>query len=886
MDKETILVVDDNLQISKLWANELLPSMGYSSLVARDGKSALANLQKQQVSLMLLDLQLPDMSGLDILRQLVREGKYVPTILVTAEGSEQIAAESFRLGVQDYLTKPVDADRLSEAITRALTESRLRREKLILTNRLREQLTWQSVLTKIGQSLTSSLELDDVLRRIVEAGVQLTRAEEGFLALVDEQTDRLYLRAAKNIDQDRSKTMRLPLNDGLISKVLSTGRPVRTTTQTTEDPLIKLSTGFLVRSLLHVPILSRGRALGVLSVVNHSSQKPFKEKDETLLLSLASYASIALENAALYQRAQQEILERKRFENALRESEERYALAMRGSNDGLWDWDLRSGQIYLSPRWKGIVGFGEDDFGDDPHEWFSRVHSDDVDKLRLDIEAHLTGTTSHFENEHRILHKNGEYRWVSTRGLAVWDANKQANRIAGSMTDISDRIYSEQQLRQYAFFDKLTGLPNRALFIDHLGLAIERAKRHPEYQYAVLFLDLDTFKDVNDSLGHMYGDELLTTVGKLLQNRMRATDTVARFGGDEFVILLDDIREKDNVTQISEWIQTTLSQPFYLSDHQVYISASIGIVLNDSGYQRPEEVLRDADIAMYHAKSNGKNRYEVFEPSMRTRVLDRLELASDLRHAVENEELRLHYQVIFSMVTGKITGLEALVRWQHPVRGLLYPGDFIPLAEETGHIIIIDRWVMREACRQLRQWQQEKDAFSSLSVSVNLSGRDLSQPDLTQYVESVLEETGLDSKSLCLEITETFIVENKEITVDVCNKLRELGVHIQIDDFGSGYSSLSYLSQFPINALKIDQSFIRNMEEGNNETNIIQAILMLARRMSVNVIAEGVETADQYKALKALGCEYGQGYYVSKPLINKETKSLVLKSLQEDVSEF
>jgi two-component system NtrC family sensor kinase len=290
---------------------------------------------------------MPDMSGLDILRELVREGKYVPTILVTAAGSEQIAAESFRLGVQDYLTKPVDADRLSEAIARALTESRLRREKLILTNRLREQLTWQSVLTKIGQSLTSSLELDDVLRRIVEAGVQLTRAEEGFLALLDEQTDRLFLRAAKNIDHEKSRTMRLPLTDSLISTVFHTGKPVRTTTQTAEDPLIKVSTGFLVHSLLHVPIISHGKSIGVLSMVNHSSQKSFKEKDEMLLTSLAGYAAIALENAALYQQAQQEITERKRFENALRESEERYALAMRGSNDGLWT-GIFTNQIYFT----------------------------------------------------------------------------------------------------------------------------------------------------------------------------------------------------------------------------------------------------------------------------------------------------------------------------------------------------------------------------------------------------------------------------------------------------------------------------------------------------------------------------------------------------------
>jgi diguanylate cyclase (GGDEF)-like protein/PAS domain S-box-containing protein len=884
MVKETILVVDDNLQIAKFLASELLPSLGYSAQIANNGNSALEILRNKSISLILLDLQLPDMTGLDVLRQIVREGYNVPTILMTAHGSEQVAVESFRLGVQDYLIKPIDVERLDVAITRALTESRLRREKSSLMLQLREQLSLQAVLSKIGQTITSSLEVDDVLRRIVEAGVHITHAEEGFLALIDEHTDRLFLRASKNIDEEKSKTMRIPVTDKLIGQVLETQKPVRTTTESAQDPLIKVSTGFFVHSLMHVPILSRGKPLGVLSMVNHSSQKPFKEKDEALITALAGYAAIALDNAGLYQQSQQELVVRRRIEDALRESEERYALAMRGSNDGLWDWDLRTNQIYFSPRWKSMIGFGEEEFGQNPQAWFSRVHPDDLEKLHSDLQAHLDGSSAYFENEHRLLHKDGNYRWFQCRGQSVWDVDGRANRIAGSITDITDRKFAEQKLLHYAFYDKLTGLPNRALFVDHLGLAIERAKRREDYKFAVLFLDLDRFKDVNDSLGHLMGDELLIAVGRLIQNRMRSTDTVARFGGDEFVILLDDIRHRDNALQIADWIHTALSMPFYLNQHEAYITASIGIVLSETGYQKPEDVLRDADIAMYHAKSHGKARYEVFDPEMRARVIDRLELANDLRRAIENQELCIHYQVIVSLATGKFSGLEALVRWQHPHRGLLAPREFISLAEETGLIIAIDRWVLREACRQFHNWQDEIPSSTDLSINVNISGKHINQSDFISYIENTLEETGVKPSNLTLEITESVIVENRETTIELCNQLKALGVRIQIDDFGIGYSSLSYLSEFPISALKIDQSFISKMTENSNDTNIIQAIVMLSQRLGVSVIAEGVETASQFNQLQAVGCEFGQGFYMSRPLDSIDSRTLLLHSFNPDQS--
>ena len=840
--------------------------MGFSARVAYTAKQALEIIESDSISLLLLDLHLPDMTGFDLLHKLYECDKKLPTILITAEGSEQIAADAFRLGVEDYLPKPIDAGELALAVNRVLTQHRLREEKDLLTLQLKEQVALHAVLSRVGRSITSSLNLDEVLLRIVEAGVYLTRAEEGFLALHDQESGQLYMRAVKNIDEEKSKTIRLPVNDSLVGQVYRTGKSMRVRSSAADNRLIKVSTGYLVQSALHVPIASKGRPLGVLSVVNHINEIPFKDRDETLLLSLADYAAIALENAQLYQYAEQEIHERKRAETALRESEERYALAVRGANDGIWDWDLRTNRVYYSPRWKTMLGYQENEIGHTIEEWLDRVHPEDLEHLKVALQSHIEGTSEQLDIEYRIQHKDNSFRWILCRGLTVRDASGKAYRLAGSQSDITDRKYAEEKLLHDAFYDLLTGLPNRALFKDHLALAVERAKRKSDYRFAVLFMDLDRFKDVNDSLGHGVGDELLISVAHKLENRMRSTDTVARFGGDEFVILIEDIQDDDNAVQVAEWIIQELGEAFTIHHRDVFINASIGIVHSSVNYQRADEVLRDADIAMYKAKSKGKGRYEIFTPSMREDILNRTELERDLRRAIDNNELRVYYQTIVSLQTEQIVGVEALVRWQHPTRGLVPPIEFIPLAEETDLIIHIDRWVMRQACMQLRFWKEKLPAASDLSVSVNLSTKHVTRPDLVSYIESVLRETNLRPCDLKLEITESAILENSEATSQFFDRLRGLGVQLQIDDFGTGYSALSYLSNFPINALKIDQSFIRSMTEDDNNTKIVQAILMLSERLEVGVIAEGVETERLFVRLKELGCQYGQGYFISKPL--------------------
>jgi diguanylate cyclase (GGDEF)-like protein/PAS domain S-box-containing protein len=878
MSKELILVVDDSHQTADFTAKNILPKLGYNAITAYNGRAALRVIREkhQQLSLMLLDLQMPDLSGLDILRQVKDEGINVPAIMVTAHGSEQIIADAFRLGVYDYLSKPVDVDKLNEAITRALTETRLRQEKTKLAVRLQDQVSWLTALSDVGRSVTSTLDINTVLRRILEAGVSLTDAEQGFIALLDPSNERLYLRAVKNIEEEKIDTFRLPVNDPLVKQALETTRPVRKTRPSGGNDL-KVSTGLLVYSLIHVPIIYQGSPLGVLSVNNHMKLKHFGKNDESVLMSLADYAAIALVNAGSFEKAQQEIEERKRIETALRESDERYTLAVRGSNDGLWDWNLQTNQIYYSPRWKEMLGYQEEEFTTSPDEWFSRIFEGDRERTIRDISTHLHKKTSHFINEHRLRHKDGTYRWALCRGMAVWKDNLGAVRIAGSISDITDRKKAEERLLHDALHDALTGLPNRTLFMDRLNHTIERAKRKEHYLFAVLFLDLDNFKDINDSIGHLVGDQALVKVASNLQGGLRSTDTLARFGGDEFIILLDEITDINGVIRVTDWIKEQFLKPIEVDDHEITTSTSIGVFLSQSEHKTAEDIIRNADIAMYEAKARGRARAEIYDPSMRQRFLKRLNTESALRKAISNNELRVYYQPIVVLQNGKLVGFEALVRWQHPEKGLLLPGDFINIAEETGIITDIDRWVLGEACNQVMIWNQRFKPEQDYEISINISARHITNPELHNYIKHVLNETGLNPNNLKLEITELTIIDQNEFTTRSLANLQNMGIQIQIDDFGIGYSSLAYLSQFPINALKIDQSFISGLLAKSSQREIVEAIVGLSKSLDVNVIAEGVETQEQLKELISLGCKLGQGYLVSYPLESSKIETLLEK---------
>lgn len=452
----------------------------------------------------------------------------------------------------------------------------------------------------------------------------------------------------------------------------------------------------------------------------------------------------------------------------------------------------------------------------------------------------------------------------------------ELNHYVAELKRATDELQtSKEHFRHAAFHDALTNLPNRALFTDHLKFTIERTKRQPGHRFAVLFMDLDRFKNINDSLGHIYGDQLLIIIAKRLKGCLRQTDVIARLGGDEFAILLDGFAETDDVLRIAEKIQQVISEPMTIDRNEAFISASIGIALSSTGYERPEDVLRDADTAMYRAKDGGKARHEVFDEVMYARAVSLLKLENDLRRAFERQEFHVYYQPIVALKTGKICGFEALVRWQHPTRGIVSPSEFIPLAEETGLIVPLGQWVLEESCRQMREWQEQSPANRTLTVSVNLSGKQLSRIDLCRQMKSILEKTGLDPRSLKLEITESMVMDNTDLAITMLKQLHDLGIQLSIDDFGTGYSSLSYLPRFPVNSLKIDRSFVSRMNLNDENLEIVRTIVMLAHNLSMEVVAEGIETEEQLAQLRALSCDFGQGYLFSAPMTADSAAALM-----------
>jgi PAS domain S-box-containing protein len=567
-------------------------------------------------------------------------------------------------------------------------------------------------------------------------------------------------------------------------------------------------------------------------------------------------------------------LARQQAERALKESEERYALAVRGANDGIWDWKFDTNQGYFSPRWRSVLGYDEHATLSSLNAWYDRVHPNDLGPLKAALEEHLVGATAHFEYEHRVQSSPDAYRWVLARAVAVRDDGGKAVRVAGSLTDITEGKVA----------DALTGLPNRVLLMDRLGRLLEHARRHPDFQVVVMFLDLDRFKVINDSLGHHAGDELLVEAARRLDGCLRSSDTVARLaaqrspredmltgstlgrmGGDEFVVVLGGLRQAEGAPKVAERLHEAFSQGFRVKGHEVFVSLSIGIAASTDGDTTPDDLLREADTAMYRAKGLGPSRTEVFSPDMRTEARARLQTDTDLHHALARNEFELWYQPIVSLDCGKVNTVEALLRWRHPIRGFVSTPQFIASAESSGLIVPVGYWVLERACADLRRWEVVDPRSSEVFVGVNLSAKQLVVPDLVARFEEIVAHAGVRPGRIEFELTESSVMVDPELAQRQLEALKRKGFRLSIDDFGTGHSSLSYVHRFPVDRIKVDRSFLLRARTEHETDVVMRAIIDLGRQLGLEVVAEGVETDVELAKLQAIGCKLGQGYLFAPP---------------------
>jgi diguanylate cyclase (GGDEF)-like protein/PAS domain S-box-containing protein len=585
--------------------------------------------------------------------------------------------------------------------------------------------------------------------------------------------------------------------------------------------------------------------------------KPFEERDLITNIEIGLY--------------------KHKMEKALREREERYSLALQGANDGIWDWNLITDEVYVSQRFKSMLGYQESELGTQLPDILALIHPDDLEKLSSIYFGLINSSQPHLEVEHRMLHKNGQLLWVLTRGAITYKDGRSL-RAAGSMTDITLRKRSEEQTLYDALHDGLTGLPNRALFLDRLDQAIERHRRNPTRLYALLHLDLDRFKVINDSFGQQVGDTVLIKIALMLKNLFRASDSVARLGGDDFAILVDDFSDPELVNQLLQRVQDTIRQPIFVNNIPVLTSASIGIVNSSLGCEKAELAMRDAEIAMYHAKMLGAGQYQFFDLDLRQQALSQLELEHALRGALDRHEYSLVYQPIIHLGTGKIASFEALLRWESPGHRNVSPIKIITALEASGQIIPVGKWVLEEACRQLSEWHKKYHLDTPLAVNVNVSGKQLPLGFSVESIQQLLDSSGLQANQLVLEITESIFLENPYLTKELMVALDKIGVELHIDDFGTGYSSLSYLEKLPVSTIKIDQSFLNGLD--NQETReIVRTIIHLAHKLGMRTTAEGIERKDQLVKLKEMGCNFAQGHLFCRPLEPAAIEEMFLEPL-------
>ena len=569
-----------------------------------------------------------------------------------------------------------------------------------------------------------------------------------------------------------------------------------------------------------------------------------------------------------------QFLEIQQNREALRISRERYRLATEGAYDGIWDWDFITDTIFISSRGKEMLGFSKQQKLFAYEDFFNKIYKEDQNIMSEALAQHLYQEIPYFEVEQRMEIDGGVYQWFSIRGKAIFDKNGDPLRMAGSITNIHEHKQAEAIIEHMAYYDSLTGLPNRTFFSINLAKVLEENKKAGDW-VAVFFVDIDNFKTVNDSIGHSFGDELLQQVAKLLKP-FAQEDFCARLGGDEFVLILPNIQSKEEIEQVANNILTSFEEPFCLDQREFFISVSIGIAVAPQDGEDGEILLKNADAAMYNAKQAGKNTYRRYDEFLHLQILKKIEMENDLRKAIEGEEFELYYQPQVDLKDTNSISVEALIRWNHPTKGMIPPGEFIELAEETGLIVPIGKWVLEEACKQIKQWKEQQVGIQY--IAVNLSPRQFQDRHLIDTIEKMLQAYNLKSSDLEFEITETVAMEDIEYTIKMLQILKEMGFKISLDDFGTGYSSMNYLKKLPIDSVKIDRSFLTDVMDGDEgQRSIIQAVITLSHANDLTVVAEGVETKEQLDFLRKEHCDKAQGYFFSRPLPAEELEVIVKK---------
>jgi diguanylate cyclase (GGDEF)-like protein/PAS domain S-box-containing protein len=826
--KGRILVVDDTPANLRLLM-DMLGEHGYLVHPASGGEPALRFVQSNLPDLILLDIMMPGMDGFQVCERLKAnmQTRDVPVIFLSAADQVLDKVRAFASGGVDYIVKPFQVE---EVLARIETHLLLRSLQKNLEKRVLER----------------TVELVEANVRLTEEIGERKRAEARFVKVFHASPTPMVVTRAK---------------DGVFVDVNEA--TLRVSGYTREELVGRNSVaiGLLDATQFEAALETLARQ-GIV----HNRELSIHTKTGASRVFLSAIEPIELDGEPCRIATFIDITERKQAEEELRLEEERFRYVSLATRDAIYDWDIRRGTTFRNEAYQRLYSPNEP-IGSDVNWWELHIHPDDRPRVLESINRAFTEKQLFWSDEYRFLRADGDYAAIIDRGYILYDADNTAVRMIGAMADMTERKRSEERLNYVAHHDLLTGLPNRALLHDRLQQAMFEAGRHGRL-VGVAFLDLDRFKTINDTLGHAAGDLLLREVGRRLLLCVREGDTVARMSGDEFALVLADMAQLDDAARVAQKILDVFAPPFRLSTQEVYVTASLGMTLYPHDDNDAEALLRNADVAMYRAKQSGRNAYHFYTSEMTTKAAENFALENELHQAIERGELVLHYQPIVEAGSGALIGMEALARWQHSYRGMIRPDTFIPLAEETGLIVPLGEWVLREACAQCQRWQRE--GHPDLRVAVNLSARQFQQPNFADTVRRIILESGLDPHSLELEITESMLLKHETSTLETLRALADLGVALAIDDFGTGYSSLSYLTRFPIKVLKIDQTFTRDIPRQPDAAAIAQAIISMAHALGLRAVAEGVETAAQRDFLRTHECDALQGNYFCKALPARE----------------